>query len=414
MAKTTLKTRPWCPFCGQDVGRPQYPDRRKLGEFALGSCECGAVYASDPTGFNIGAAIVECLVHACDDNWDLAWDLLPEEDYLTGRIENYDEVTHQVVETRNLDGRIIRGVLYFIRLQENMAELSARARDKEKSPAAKTGGSRPARESEKGLDPKRTRQKANKSLVREMVQNRDTDGLVALSFDDKKTLRLLQRQLYEPDETKRWAVARLIGEVCSRVAMRKPGMVSDLLHLLFEACSDSASSNWGAVETIGFIIAERPDLYGSFTRHLLAYIGDPSTRVQVLWALGTIAAKRPDLIRNTSFYQLIALLDSPVAAVRGHMVRILGRLKAKEVTGKIKSLQDDTALVDRLLCGTHVSEDGRTSAFRAVARRILYLIAFEKEGRAEQTARGFHALSAAAVETDSVHHSSVFRGSESD
>ena len=133
MSKATIKTRPWCPFCGQDVAKPRYPDKRKLGEFALGNCECGAVYASDPSGFNIGAAIVELLVHACDDNWDMAWDLLPEEDYLTGRIENYDEVTHQVVEKRNLDGRIIRGVLYFIRLQENMADLRNRFSGEKKS-----------------------------------------------------------------------------------------------------------------------------------------------------------------------------------------------------------------------------------------------------------------------------------------
>jgi hypothetical protein len=342
MAKTTLKTRPWCPFCGQDVGRPQYPDKRKLGEFALGSCECGAVFASDPSGFNIGAAIVECLVHACDDNWDLAWDLLPEEDYLTGRIEDYDEITHQVVETRNLDGRIIRGVLYFIRLQESVADLTDRFKENGKPATAKQGVSGMKIQAEKKPDPKRPRKKANKILVREMVQNRDVDGLVALSFDDKKTLRLLQRQLYEPDEAKRWAIAKLIGEVCSRVATRKPGMVSDLLHLLFEACSDSAASSWGAVESIGSIIAERPDIYGSFTRHLLAYVGDPSTRAQVLWALGTIAEKRPDLVRNTSFYQIIGLLDSPVAAVRGYMVRLLGRLQAKEVAGKIRMLQDDT------------------------------------------------------------------------
>jgi len=341
MGKTTLKTRPWCPFCGQDVGRPQYLDTRKLGEFSLGDCECGAVYASDPSGFNVGAAIVELLVHACDDNWDMAWDLLPEEDYLTGRIEDYDEVTHQVVEKRNLDGRIIRGVLYFIRLQESMADLSTRFKEKDKSSAAKSGASERKVQVEKTPEPKRVRKKANKNLVREMVQNRDADGLVALCFDDKKTLRLLLRQLYEPDEAKRWAIAKLIGEVCSRVATRKPGMVSDLLHLLFEACADSASTNWGAVESIGFIIAERPDIYGSFTRHLLAYIGDPSTRAQVLWALGTIAAKRPDLVRNTSFYQLIGLLDSPVAAVKGYMVRLLGRLKAKEVADKIRALQED-------------------------------------------------------------------------
>jgi len=374
MAKTTLKTRPWCPFCGQDVGRPGYPDKRKLGEFALGSCECGAVYASDPTGFNIGAAIVECLVHACDDNWDLAWDLLPEEDYLTGRIEDYDEVTHQVVETRNLDGRIIRGVLYFIRLQENITELTAKSRENRKSlplkPAVPLRGNLKRTKAEPG----REKKKANKKLVRELVQNRDTDGLVALCFDDKKTLRLLQRQLYEPDETKRWAIARLLGEVCSRVSVSKPGMVSDLLHLLFEACSDSAASSWGAVETIGFIIAERPDIYGSFTRHLLAYIGDPSTRLQVLWALGTIADKRPDLVRNTYFYQLIGLLDSPEVEVKGYMLRILGRLGAKEVAGKIRTLQSETDQLTIYENGLPVQTD-----IGALAREAMQLIQAEGE-----------------------------------
>ena len=374
MARTTLKTRPWCPFCGQDVGRPQYPDKRKLGEFSLGSCECGAVYASDPSGFNIGAAMVECLVHACGDNWELAWDLLPEKDYLTGRIEDYDEVTHQVVETRNLDGRIIRGVLYFIRLQESLAVLTARTKEIESSSAAKPSASVKKIQNEKERETKREKKKANKHLIRDMVQNRDADGLVALCLDDKKTLRLLQRQLYEPDEAKRWAIASFIGEVCSRVAMHKPGMVSDLLHLLFEACSDSAASNWGAVESIGFIIAARPDIYGSFTRHLLAYIGDPSTRAQVLWALGTIAEKRPDLVRNTSFYQLIGLLDSPVTAVKGYMVRLLGRLQAKEVAGRIRVLQDDISVLTIYENGLPVKTDLGT-----LAKEAMQLIEAEGE-----------------------------------
>jgi hypothetical protein len=366
MAKTTLKTRPWCPFCGQDVARPQFPDKRKMGEFALGGCECGAVYASDPSGFNIGAAMVECLVHACGDNWDLAWDLLPEQDYLTGRIEDYDEVTHQVVETRNLDGRIIRGVLYFVRLQESLTDLVAGFTGNEKIAADRPGVRRQKPQIEEETAPGRQKKKANKNLVRELVQNRDADGLVALCLDDKKTLRLLQRQLYEPDEGKRWAVASFIGEVSSRVAMRKPGMVSDLLHLLFEACSDSASSNWGAVESIGFIIAGRPDIYGSFTRHLLAYIGDPSTRAQVLWALGTIAEKRPDLVRNTSFYQLIGLLDSPVAVVKGYMVRILGRLRAKEMAGRIRELREDTTPLTIYENGLPIQTDLGTLAKEAM------------------------------------------------
>lgn len=366
MAKATLKTRPWCPFCRQNVSRPQYPDKRKLGEFALGNCECGAVYASDPTGFNVGAAMVDCLVYACDDNWDLAWDLLPEQDYLTDRLEDYDEVTHQVVETRNLDGRVIRGVLYFIRLQENLSEMAGRLAEQKKSNAGKPTVAAPQVQVEKTPAPERKKQKANKKLVRDMVQNGDADGLVALCFDDKKTLRLLQRQLYEPDEAKRWAIANLIGEVCCRVATRKPGMVSDLLHLLFEACSDSAASNWGAVETIGSIIAGRPDIYGSFTRHLLAYIGDPLTQAQVLWALGSIAGKRPDLVRKTSFYQIIGLLDSPDAPVRAYMVRLLGRLRAKEVEGEIRKLQEETTAVTIFENGLPVQTDIGSLAKEAV------------------------------------------------
>lgn len=368
MARTTLQTRPWCPFCGQDVARPRHPDKRKMGEFALGACECGAVYASDPTGHNIGAAMVECLVHACGDNWDLAWDLLPEQDYLTGRIEDYDEVTHQVVETRNLDGRIVRGVLYFVRLQEDLAVPAATGSTKEKASAGNQGAVRQKSGPQESPVPGSPGRKANKRLVQELVQNRDADGLVALSFEDKKTLRLLQRQLYEPDEAKRWAIASFIGEVCSRVAIRKPGMVSDLLRMLFEACSDSAASNWGAVELIGAIIAMRPDIYGSFTRHLLAYIGDPSTRTQVLWALGTIADKRPDLVRSTSFYQLIGLLDSPVAVVKGHMLRLLGRLGAKEVASRIKVLQNDTTPVTIYENGLPIKTDIGTLAREAIQK----------------------------------------------
>ena len=118
--------KPWCPFCGMDVGRPSEGVQRKMREFPIGTCECGAVYVSDATGHNIGAAMVECLVSACNNQWDLAWELIPEDDYLTGTLENYDEVTHQVVPKRNLDGRAVRGVLYFVRLHKEMAELVKR------------------------------------------------------------------------------------------------------------------------------------------------------------------------------------------------------------------------------------------------------------------------------------------------
>ena len=321
-----------------------------MTEFSMGRCQCGAVYASDPTGFNIGAAIVECLVHACDDNWDLAWDLLPEEDYLTGRLENYDEPTHQVVETRNLDGRLVRGVIYFIRLHEDIAELSERVKNAGDRRTATVVSRESLRRKvpiplEPERDPKRVRKRTDKAQVRTLVENQDLDTLVDLCFDDKRTIRFMQRLLYDPDEGKRWATAHIIGKVFGRLSTRQPGIISDVLHRLFESCADSAAANWGSVESIGEIIAVRPDIYGSFVKHLLPFAVDPSMRLQVVWALGTIAGQRPDLIRSMSFYDLFDLLDSPDPGLRGHTLRLLGRIRATEILSRIEKLQDDPAPV---------------------------------------------------------------------
>ncbi len=346
MAKNiNIKVAPWCPFCGQDIGRPRAPVQRKMDEFTTGTCQCGAVYTCDPTGFNVGAAMVECLVHACDDNWDLAWELMPDEDYLSGRLDNYDEQTHQIVETQNLDGRKIKGVLYFIRLTKDIAELSKRLQKhkQEKDAASLPPSASDIPEMEPARDPKRTKKRAQKGQVKEMVEKEDIDGLVDLAFDDLKTLRFMQRLLYDPDEGKRWHCAYVLGQVCRRLSTRKPGAVSDLLHRMYEACSDSASTHWGLLESIGSLIAARPDIYGGFARHLLMFRGVPTSRVQVLWAMGTIAEKRPDLVRNTPFYSLFPYVNHSDSYTRGHAVRLFGRINAVEVRSDIEKLVSDDA-----------------------------------------------------------------------
>lgn len=336
--------KPWCPFCGMDVGRPSEGVQRKMREFPLGTCECGAVYVSDATGHNIGAAMVECLVSACNNQWDLAWELIPEDDYLTGTLENYDEVTHQVVPKRNLDGRAVRGVLYFVRLHKDMAELVKRyehklSADQPEVQAVTAPAVEPAR------DPKRIKKRADKQVVKQLAEARNIEALVDLYFDDRKVLRYLQRLLYEPDAGARYRIAWVLGQVCGRVATREPGPVADLLHRLFEACSDSAASSWGMVETIGAIIAARPDIYGAFTRHLFNFMGDPGTREAVLWGLGEIAATRPDLIRKTPFYSLFPVLNHSDPLLRGLTLRLLGRIQAKEAGFQMLGLQHDTSPV---------------------------------------------------------------------
>lgn len=368
MPKEHIIVRPWCPFCGQKVGRPSHAPIRKMTEFPVGRCQCGAVYTCEATGHNIGAAIVETLVYACDDNADFAWELMPEEDYLTGRIENYDEAKHQVFDTGNMDGRAIRGVLYFVRLHTDIRDIAQRIKEKKVETAIKPGKSlAPVTSSviEPAPDDKRIRQKANKKIIKELVEKEDIDALVAFCFDDKKTLRLMQRLLYDPLEAKRWRIAWVIGRVTARTSTREPGPVSELLHRLFEACSDSAATPWGMVETIGSVISLRTDIFGAFTRHLLNYIGDASTQNQALWALGEIAATRPDLIRDTPFYNLFHFLQHPKPQIRGQVARLMGRIKATEVTMQLMELGVDKEefwyCVNGQLVQSTVAEASRTA-----------------------------------------------------
>ena len=345
MARQEVETLPWCPFCGQPVGRPTDAVERKMTEFPVGRCQCGAVYSCDATGHNVGAAMVETLVYACNDNWDFAWELMPEDDYLTGRIENYDDARHQVVAEKNVDGRAVRGVLFFVRLHTEISDLAARLKAKKEDianqqiPEILREADRPQVEPE--LDRKRTRKKANKKLVKDLVEGSDVDALVALCFDDKKTLRLMVRLLYTPAEDARWHVAWMIGLVTARVSTREPGQVSDLLHRLYGSTLDSASTPWGMIETMGYVIGMRPDIFGAFTRHLLNFLGDSSTSPKVIWALGEIASKRPDLIRATPFYNLFHFLQHPDPLMRGLVARLMGKLQATEVTMQLMGLAGD-------------------------------------------------------------------------
>jgi len=385
-SKAEAHLKPWCPFCGMDVGRPTEGSQRKMREFPMGQCECGAIYVAEATGHNIGAAMVECLVSACNEQWDLAWDLVPEEDYLTGTVEDYDEVTHQVVVKRNLDGRAVRGVLYFVRLHKDVVQLVKRFEQKQGGPAAGadqgpgvgTGGAGIEAGAVVAPDVKQVRKRADKEQVRLMAQSADIDALVVSYFEDPKTLRYLQRLLYEPDPAARSRIAWVIGQVCGRIAARQPGPVADLLHRLFEACSDSAASSWGMVESIGAIIAARADIYGAFTRHLFNFLGDPGTREAVLWGLGEIAVSRPDLVRKTPFYSLFPLLNHSDPVLRALTLRLLGRIKAQEAGFQIMSLQHDQTPVT--LCEQGQSLTTTVGALSAQATKNIYK---EQEGNGE-------------------------------
>ncbi len=347
MAKGSDSIKPLCPFCDASLDRPRDVEPKRLGDFGYGRCSyCGAVYVHDVTGFNLGAAFVEALGFACDDNWDMAWDLMPDEDYHDRLIENYDENTHRIYPSgHDNQGNRVKGALSFIRLLDDVRELTdagVKQRIEEAPEAPKplskplsTPGSRPVRFS------KRDVQKA--------VTERRLGHLISMASKDRLVLRKIQRLLYSADDNQRWSAVLMLGGVAGALAKSEQALVGDLVRRLLYAANDSAAANWGTIEVIGEIIRWQPSVYGSFVRHILGLLPDEPSRPAILWSLGRIGELYPKLVKSASFFPLLDFLESEDAQVRGHAVWALGRMKSTEALTALRRLcsdQEDLVLFD--------------------------------------------------------------------
>ncbi len=322
-----------CPFCGQLVERPKELTTRRPGEMPVGACSCGAVYACDETGHNLGSAMIEALVFGSNMDWDLAWGLLPEEDYLAEIVEHYDLISHLIIPGGTYQGRRIAGALYFIRMHKDIQEVTADGVEKRW---------RAAHDAPSPSEPKQKRQQTlTKKQVEELTKDYQIEPILEAARRDKKVMRYVQRLIYTGDPLARNRAVEILGRTCAVVAEKDPGVVSKLLQGLFYSLTDTAAYPMGAIEAIGHMIAQRPDLFGGYTPQLYQFMGDDTRKTLVLEALGRIAQSSPEILRKHTFH-FFSFLKDPDPSVRGYASWFLGNLGAREAKDDIRKLLDET------------------------------------------------------------------------
>nr|HDN00270.1 HEAT repeat domain-containing protein [Deltaproteobacteria bacterium] len=339
MARGRSAYKPVCPFCDSPVDRPKKVEPRRLGDFDCGACECGAVYVHDATGHNLGAAWVEALGFACNDDWDLAWSLTPGEDYQDAFLENYDIESNLIQPTgRSQDDRAVRAGLVFIRMSKDIREVTHEGVKEKMELLSESRSS--AEERDKTYFERRSR-RYSKQQVKDLVQDVEIEKLRSMALEDSLVLRKIQRLLYSTDETLMWRAITALGAVAGALATERPSLIGDLTRRLLLASSDSAATNWGSIETIGEIIRAQPKIYGSFMRHILGFINDPPSCPAVLWAIGRVGELHPQVVRASEFFALFALLKNQEPKIRGLAVWAFGRMRAKEALKAIQEMADD-------------------------------------------------------------------------
>jgi len=301
----------------------------------VGGCSCGAVFACDVTGHSLGAALVEALVFSCQDDWDRAWGLASGIDFQQEEVERYDIDTHLVVPGGTLEGRRIRGVLMFVRLEGSTSQ-PAKPQTVDRAP-----GQSLSTVSGKSSDRGRLyRRRSDRKETEQWVLLYDREKVRSAAAEDKRVLRDLQRLLYSGDRLLRSRAADLLGVASGVVALQDPDTVSTLLQRLIASVSDSAASSWGALDAVGEIIRNQPDLFGGYMPHLLAFLRDRDLCSAVLWNLGRIAEKCPARVVRFGT-SLLPLLNDPDPLIRGYSARLAGILRLPSGMDGLRSLLKD-------------------------------------------------------------------------
>lgn len=331
-----------CPFCGLPIERPREVDDGAAREMPIGCCtNCGAVYALDVTGHNMGEAFSEALVFACDMDWELAWDLLPGEDYIHTVIEGYDLETNQIYPEKILAAHAVRGALAFVRMHLDVQELKGEGIAKRLARSRAVPLKQETNEPETNGEPAR---RLTKQEVEQCIREYRLDPIAASARLDKKTGRYVQRLLYSNDELLRLRAAEALGAVTRVLAPVDPTAAVAILRGMFTPFETTSSSVWGSIDAIGEIMAAAPGLFGGYLPRLFPLLADNDLRPVVVRALARIAQVRPDLAGKAT-KRVKPLLDSPDPETRGNAVRLFAILRARGMRERLAEMQDDHGLV---------------------------------------------------------------------
>ncbi|MEW6771646.1 MAG: DVU0298 family protein [Bacillota bacterium] len=330
-ARTEITEKVICPFCYLSIDRPKEADTFGPREMPVGCCSnCGAVYAYDATGHNLGAAFIEALVFACNNDWDLAWNLLPEEDYLQTVVEKYDLETHRVIPCGTYEGRRTRGALYFVRLNQDIQEVTREGIEQRLAHARPATPKPAATEVVEIVGEQIGVKPPTKKEVEDLVRAYRIDLLLRAAGQDKKVLWYLNRLLCAGDELLRLRAAEALGKAARVVLVTDPKTVVAVFQGLLKPFADSSASNWGSIDAIGEMIANAPDIFAGYISRLYPLLEDEALRPKVLRALARIAQSRPNVVRSRIFFPLWPFLYDANPQTRAHAVRLLGNLGLPE------------------------------------------------------------------------------------
>jgi len=168
--------------------------------------------------------------------------------------------------------------------------------------------------------------------------------------------RLPPRQIINPllsflqsgNEKLKWGAVKAMGVVVSQLADRDLEAARVIMRRLMWSLNDeSGGIGWGSPEAMGEILATHRGLAHEYAHILLSYAREDGNYLEheglqrgLLWGIGRLSEKRPELVRGAAA-SLLPYLASQDGAIRGLSARIMGLLQIKEAQLELRKLTGD-------------------------------------------------------------------------
>ena len=187
----------------------------------------------------------------------------------------------------------------------------------------------------------------DRATVRRLLEAGDTEGLERLARVHRRTLSLLLGLTYSPDETVAWRAVEGLGVAAAAVAEEDPEFVRGILRrLLWSLNDESGGIGWKSPQALGAIVAARLDLFRDFVPLVLSLfeLEEEAFRPGTLWAVGQVALRDAASVQGAAPW-VLACLDHPDPATRGHACWCAGCLGLAEARPRLAALAEDPAEV---------------------------------------------------------------------
>jgi hypothetical protein len=169
----------------------------------------------------------------------------------------------------------------------------------------------------------------------------------------RKIINPLFSFFHNKDELVKWRAVTAMGAVAARLAHEDLESARIVMRrLMWNLNDESGGIGWGSPEAMGEIMARHDKLAKEYACILVSYINEAGNYLEheilqrgVLWGLGRLAHRRPELVRGASAY-LCPFMRSKDAIHRGLAAWVAGAIPSGITQSLLKHLVTDNERIN--------------------------------------------------------------------